>query len=50
MNTWSVLYDLCVGFGVTLKLFALTLVISIPLGLLFAVLSMVKFKPVSYLM
>ena len=50
MNTWSVLYDLCMGFGVTLKLFALTLVISIPLGLLFAVLSMVKFKPVAYLM
>ncbi len=50
MNTWSVLYDLCMGFGVTLKLFALTLVISIPLGLLFAVLAMVKFKPVSYLM
>ena len=50
MNTWSVLYDLCTGFGVTLKLFALTLVISIPLGLLFAVLSMAKFKPVSYLM
>ena len=50
MNTWSVLYDLCMGFGVTLKLFALTLVISIPLGLLFAVLAMAKFKPVSYLM
>ena len=50
MNTWSVLYDLCMGFGVTLKLFALTLVISIPLGLLFAVLAMTKFKPVSYLM
>ena len=50
MNTWSVLYDLLVGFGVTLKLFALTLVIAIPLGLLFAVLSMVKFKPVAYLM
>ena len=50
MNTWSVLYDLCMGFGVTLKLFALTLVIAIPLGLLFAVLSMVKFKPVSLLM
>ena len=50
MNTWSVLYDLCMGFGVTLKLFALTLVISLPLGLLFAVLAMTKFKPVSYLM
>ena len=50
MNTWSVLYDLCTGFGVTLKLFALTLVIALPLGLIFAMLSMAKFKPVSYLM
>ena len=50
MDIRSVLYDLCVGFGVTLKLFALTLVIAIPVGLLFAVLSMAKFKPVSYLM
>ena len=50
MNIWSVLYDLCVGFGVTLKLFALTLVIAIPLGLIFAILSLAKFKPVSYLM
>ena len=50
MNTWSILYDLCMGFGVTLKLFALTLVISIPLGLIFALLSMSKFKPLSYLM
>ena len=38
------------GFGVTLKLFALTLVLSIPLGLLFAFCSMSKFKPLSYLM
>ena len=50
MNTWSVLYDLCMGFGVTLKLFALTLLIAIPLGLIFAILSMAKFKPISYLM
>jgi polar amino acid transport system permease protein len=50
MNTWSVLYDLCTGFGVTLKLFALTLVIALPLGLIFAMMSMAKFKPVSYLM
>jgi polar amino acid transport system permease protein len=50
MNTWSILYDLCTGFGVTLKLFALTLVIALPLGLIFAMLSLVKFKPVSYLM
>ncbi len=50
MNTWNVLYDLCTGFGLTLKLFGLTLLISLPLGLLFAVLSMTRFKPVSYLM
>ncbi|MBQ1245289.1 MAG: amino acid ABC transporter permease [Clostridia bacterium] len=50
MNTWQVLYDLLSGFGLTLKLFGLTLLISIPLGLLFSVLSMTRFKPVSYLM
>ena len=50
MNTWQVLYDLLSGFGLTLKLFGLTLLISIPLGLLFSVLSMARFKPVSYLM
>lgn len=50
MNFWSVLYDLCMGFGVTLKLFALTLVISIPLGLIFAFFSMSRFKPLAWLM
>ena len=50
MNTWSILYDLCMGFGVTLKLFALTLVIALPLGLIFALFSMSKFKPLAYLM
>ncbi len=50
MNTWSILYDLCMGFGVTLKLFALTLVIALPLGLGFALLSMSKLKPLAYLM
>ena len=50
MNFWSVLYDLCMGFGMTLKLFALTLVISIPLGLVFCFCSMSKFKPLSWLM
>ncbi len=38
------------GFGVTLKLFALTLVIALPLGLIFALFSMSKFKPLAYLM
>ncbi len=50
MNFWSIIYDLCKGFGVTLKLFALTLLIAIPLGLIFAFLSMSKFKPLSWLM
>lgn len=42
--------DLCEGFGVTLKLFALTLCIALPLGLGFALLCMTKFKPLTYLM
>ncbi|MBQ9760401.1 MAG: amino acid ABC transporter permease [Clostridia bacterium] len=50
MDFWSIILDLSKGFGVTLKLFALTLVIAIPLGLVFAFLSMSKFKPLSYLM
>ena len=50
MNFWSVMYDLCMGFGMTLKLFALTLLIAIPLGLLFCFCSMSKFKPLSWLM
>lgn len=50
MDFWSIIYDLCKGFSVTLKLFALTLVIAIPLGLIFAFLSMSRFKPLSWLM
>lgn len=50
MNFWSVIYDLSKGFGVTLKLFALTLAIAIPLGLIFALVSMSRFKPLSALM
>lgn len=50
MNFWLIIYDLCKGFSVTLKLFALTLVIAIPVGLIFAFLSMSKFKPLSWLM
>lgn len=44
------MYDLCRGFGVTLGLFALTLIIAIPLGFGFAFLSMSRFKPLQYLM
>ena len=50
MNFWSLFYDLCSGFGVTLALFALTLVIAIPLGFLFAIASMSRIKPISLLM
>ncbi|MBQ9805083.1 MAG: amino acid ABC transporter permease [Clostridia bacterium] len=50
MDFWSIIFDLSKGFGLTLKLFALTLVIAIPLGLAFAFCSMSKFKPLSLLM
>ena len=50
MDFWPIIYDLCKGFSVTLKLFALTLVIAIPVGLLFSFLSMSRFKPLSWLM
>ena len=49
MNFTSLIYDLCTGFGVTLKLFALTLIIAIPLGFILTFLSMSRFKPVSIL-
>ena len=42
------IYDLCNGFGETLKLFVLTLVFAIPLGFVLAFLSMTKIKPISY--
>ncbi len=46
----QVLGNMVQGFGVTLSLFGLTLLFALPLGLVFALLSMAKFKPVSYLM
>ena len=42
--------DLLEGFGVTLELFALTLVFALPLGLLFSFGSMSKFRPLKWLM
>ncbi|MBR3919369.1 MAG: amino acid ABC transporter permease [Clostridia bacterium] len=48
MDFWGMIYDLCNGFGVTLKLFALTLLFAIPLGFILAFLSMSKFKPISF--
>ena len=45
----SVTKDLLGGFGMTLKLFALTLVFSLPLGLIISFGSMSKFKPLKLL-
>ena len=50
MDFWPLIYELCEGFSLTLKLFALTLVFSIPLGFIFAFASMSSFKPLSWLM
>lgn len=46
----NVTLDLLTGFGTTVKLFALTLVFALPLGLIFSFCSMSKFKPLSALM
>ena len=43
----NVTLDLLSGFGTTLKLFAMTLVFALPLGLIFSFFSMSKFKPLS---
>ena len=49
MNTEKIFLELFQGFGNTVLLFAVTLVLSIPLGLIIAFGSMSKFKPVKYL-
>ncbi len=49
MDIWSVTLKLFEGFGVTCLLFLLTLVLSLPLGLVIAFGSMCKFKPLSWL-
>ncbi len=49
MDFWSVTAKLFEGFGVTCLLFLLTLVFSLPLGLVVAFGSMSKFKPLSWL-
>lgn len=43
----NVTLDLLQGFGTTFKLFALTLIFALPLGLIFSFFSMSKFKPLS---
>ena len=49
MNLTLVLGELIKGFGKTLLLFATTLIVAIPLGLLFALCARSKFKPLKYL-
>lgn len=46
---WNVTLKLLDGFGVTCSLFALTLLFSLPLGLIIAFGSMSKFKPLAWL-
>jgi len=46
---WKITLDLMVGFGETLKIFAITLALSLPLGLIIAFGSMSKFKPLAAL-
>ncbi len=47
---WDIIQELTEGFGQTLLLFCVTLLASIPLGLLIALGAMSKFKPLKYLM
>ena len=49
MDFWQITATLFEGFGVTCLLFLLTLVFSLPLGLIIAFGSMSKFKPLSWL-
>ena len=49
MGFWEVTKSLMDGLGVTCQIFALTLVLALPLGLVIAFGSMSKFKPLSFL-
>ncbi len=49
MDFLSITLDLLVGFGETLKIFLVTLALSLPLGLIIAFGSMSRFKPLSAL-
>ncbi len=46
---WNVSLSLLEGFGVTIKIFAFTLLFALPLGLIMSFGSMSKFKPLKYL-
>ena len=47
---WTVTQGLLSGFATTFQIFILTLLFSLPLGLVIALASMSKFKPLRYLM
>lgn len=49
MNFGQILAQLAEGFGLTVLLFVITLVLSIPLGLVVSFCSMSAFKPLKYL-
>lgn len=49
MNGWAIFTDLLAGFGVTLKLFGMTLLFSLPLGLLVSLCLFCRFKPLAWL-
>lgn len=49
MSFWEVTQELFRGFGVTLELFILTLVLALPLGLLFALGSRSRLHPLRFL-
>ena len=51
MNNFSyIILELLGGFGNTVLMFAITLLFALPLGLLFGLASLSKFKPLSWLM
>ena len=49
MNFWNITLSLLEGLEKTCMIFALTLVLALPLGLIISFGSMSKFKPLSYL-
>jgi len=48
MGFWEVTRNLLIGFESTCRIFALTLLLALPLGLVIAFGSMSKFKPLAY--
>ena len=49
MDFWTVTLELLKGFAVSMEIFAVTLAISLPLGLLICFGSITKFAPIKYL-